>query len=83
MGFIQLLPALPDAWKGGAVSGICAKGNFEVDMVWENNQLKKRGSFQCGRKLCDKYADKTLSFKTVKGRSYRVEYDVTKGLIRQ
>ena len=41
MGFIQLLPALPDAWKEGSVSGICAKGNFEVDMVWENNQLKE------------------------------------------
>ena len=30
IGFIQLLPALPDAWKGGAVSGICAK----VKWIW-------------------------------------------------
>ena len=84
MGFIQLLPALPDAWKGGAVSGICAKGNFEVDMVWENNQLKEAVVHSnAGGNCVIKYADKTLSFKTVKGRSYRVEYDVTKGLIRQ
>lgn len=41
MSFIQLLPALPNAWKDGSVSGICAKGNFEVDMIWENNQLKE------------------------------------------
>ena len=84
MGFIQLLPALPDAWKEGSVSGICAKGNFEVDMVWENNQLKEAVVHSnAGGNCVIKYADKTLSFKTVKGRSYRVEYDVTKGLIRQ
>lgn len=41
MGFIQLLPALPDAWKDGSISGICAKGNFEVDVIWENHQLKE------------------------------------------
>ena len=34
MGFIQLLPALPDAWKDGVVSGLCAKGNFEVSIYW-------------------------------------------------
>ena len=84
MGFIQLLPALPDAWKEGSVSGICAKGNFEVDMVWENNQLKEAVVHSnAGGNCVIKYADKTLSFKTVKGRSYRIEYDVTKGLIRQ
>ena len=84
MGFIQLLPALPDAWKEGSVSGICAKGNFEVAMVWENNQLKEAVVHSnAGGNCVIKYADKTLSFKTVKGRSYRIEYDVTKGLIRQ
>lgn len=35
MGFIQLLPALPDAWKDGLVSGLCAKGNFEVSISWK------------------------------------------------
>lgn len=35
MGFIQLLPALPDAWKDGLVSGLCAKGNFEVSILLE------------------------------------------------
>ena len=82
MGFIQLLPALPDAWKNGSVSGICAKGNFEVDMVWENNQLKEATVHSgAGGNCVIKYADKTLVFKTVKGRSYQVKCDAAKGLV--
>ena len=55
-----------------------------MDMVWENNQLKEAVVHSnAGGNCVIKYADKTLSFKTVKGRSYRIEYDVTKGLIRQ
>ena len=38
MGFIQLLPALPDAWANGSISGICAKGNFEVSISWKEGQ---------------------------------------------
>ncbi|MES2458674.1 MAG: glycoside hydrolase N-terminal domain-containing protein [Bacteroidota bacterium] len=37
---IHLLPALPDAWKDGAVKGIVAKGNFSVDIEWSSGELK-------------------------------------------
>ena len=38
---IHLLPALPDAWQSGSISGICARGGFEVSMTWDNGILKK------------------------------------------
>ena len=84
MGFIQLLPALPDAWKDGSISGICAKGNFEVDVIWENHQLKKAVvCSNAGGDCVIKYADQTISFKTVKGRSYQIGYDAAKGFIKK
>ncbi len=38
---IHLLPAIPDAWNSGSVKGICARGGFEVSMVWKNKSVKK------------------------------------------
>ena len=39
-GYIDLLPALPTTWEKGKILGIKARGNYEVDIEWENNQLK-------------------------------------------
>ncbi len=76
MGFIQLLPALPDAWKNGSISGICAKGNFEVDLSWKDGQLAEATIFSKAGEPCTvRYGDKVLSFKTSKGIVYKLALD--------
>ena len=39
MGYINMLPALPDAWADGSVKGLVARGNFEVSMTWADKSL--------------------------------------------
>ena len=68
MGFIQLLPALPDAWKEGSVKGLCAKGNFEIDIIWQDGKLKEAVILSCNLR----YGNLTFTFKTTKGKTYKV-----------
>jgi alpha-L-fucosidase 2 len=36
---IHLLPALPVAWPKGSISGLCARGGFQVEIQWRSHRL--------------------------------------------
>ena len=73
MGFIHLLPALPDMWEEGSVEGLCAKGGFEVDIRWNDGKLVEAVVKSNNGGRCELlYGDYKLTFGTQKGSAYRI-----------
>jgi alpha-L-fucosidase 2 len=40
-GAIHILPALPDAWPSGTITGLVARGGYVVDITWKDKKLSK------------------------------------------
>lgn len=80
-GDIHLLPALPDKWKKGKVSGLIARGGFVVDIAWDNGKLtylkvqSKLGG-NCRIRLHDNLSSKKVSLKEAKGENSNTFYEV-------
>ena len=73
-GYIELLPALPDPWQTGQVEGLCTRGGFEVDIVWEAGQLKKATlRSKLGQSCRIRYGDHWLNLDTAPNQMYEIE----------
>jgi alpha-L-fucosidase 2 len=62
---IDLLPALPSAWPTGRVSGLRARGNFEVSIEWEDMRAREIRIKSGSGKAC------RLHYESISGSSVR------------
>jgi len=73
-GYVELLPALPGAWNTGKVSGLMARGGFQVDMEWKEGVLTGLNvKSKLGNPLELRYGEKQFSFQTSAGQSLTQE----------
>ncbi|MEQ9437884.1 MAG: glycoside hydrolase N-terminal domain-containing protein [Cyclobacteriaceae bacterium] len=73
-GVIELLPALPDVWKDGRVSGLKARGNFEIQMDWEDHALVSAQMFsETGGECTIRYKDQQITMETEANKTYALD----------
>jgi alpha-L-fucosidase 2 len=76
-GEIHLLPALPQAWPEGSVSGLRARGGFEVAMAWKNGKLTEATVHSTlGRPATVRYGDKTANLTLAVGDKVLFDMDL-------
>jgi hypothetical protein len=76
-GKIELLPALPSAWPEGKVTGLLARGGFEVDITWKAGKLTETViRSKTGNPCRLVYADRSHEFETRAGQTYRFNHDL-------
>ncbi|RPI23403.1 MAG: glycoside hydrolase family 95 protein [Acidobacteria bacterium] len=71
-GDINLLPALPKNWPDGRVTGLKARGGFELDIEWKSGRLvKARVLSLLGKPATLRYGSETRQVKLAKGKEYQ------------
>ncbi|WP_044633218.1 glycoside hydrolase family 95 protein [Neotamlana sedimentorum] len=74
LNYIELLPALPSTLPEGHVSGILARGGFELAFSWEAGTLKNVSVLsKSGMPCVLKYGDKSIEFETEAGKTYNFD----------
>jgi alpha-L-fucosidase 2 len=72
VGYIQLLPALPEQWPNGSVTGICARGGFELDIAWHDGHLTTATIRSKNGETCRLHVDSPVSI-TQNGKEIALE----------
>ena len=66
LGEIHLLPALPAAWSRGEVSGLKARGGFDVSFSWRDGRLVKGEILSVAGESCTVRSKQPLFIKGAK-----------------
>ncbi len=68
---IELLPALPDSWETGSISGLCARGGFVINMEWKDLSLIKVQVYSLSDNICKiRYGDRAIKLVTETKHTY-------------
>jgi len=74
-GEVELLPALPAAWPEGRVSGLRARGGFEVDLAWRAGRLAEATLVsRQGGPVVVRYGEATRRYETSRGQRIVVRF---------
>jgi alpha-L-fucosidase 2 len=72
---IELLPALPSAWPTGRVSGLRARGGFDVDLSWRAGRLTEAVLVShLGGPVVVRYGDAARRLYTARGQRVVVRF---------
>ncbi len=86
-GEVHLLPALPTEWPTGHVTGLRARGGFEVDVYWKDGKLDRAAiRSKLGGPCTVRYGDTTVKLDTEPGGEYVLDGELRAaegGQIRQ
>jgi alpha-L-fucosidase 2 len=76
-GEIHLLPALPRAWASGRVTGLRARGGFEVDIEWREGKLvQSTVRSRSGTNCKVRFEDKLVSLRIPQGGMVRLNQNL-------
>jgi len=81
LGVLHLLPALPKAWPSGSISGLRARGGFEVNLQWEQGRLSGADIVSMNGGLCAVKAHLPLEVMDERGSSVTLVETTVSGYI--